>query len=85
MQPTIIEGTWEEIERRKAELIGRQLRVTILPETPARNKNGAIQDKAPAQSKKLVGFGAFKDALPSTEEYPREKHEETRREDATLK
>jgi hypothetical protein len=28
----IIEGSWEEIERRKAELIGYRLRVTILRE-----------------------------------------------------
>jgi hypothetical protein len=34
----VIEGTWEDIERRKAELIGRQLRVIIKPEAPARQK-----------------------------------------------
>jgi len=31
MSQYVIEGTWEEIERRKAELIGFQLRVIVKP------------------------------------------------------
>ncbi len=78
----VIEGTWEEIERRKSELIGRQLRVTIKPERPAVRKSGKpASSSTTAQAKELSGFGAFKDALPSSEEYMREKRAEIEREE----
>ncbi|MDQ2731919.1 MAG: hypothetical protein M3Y56_09690 [Armatimonadota bacterium] len=79
----VIEGTWEEVERHKAELLGRQLRVTILPDRPA-SQEKSISIRNPAATvpaKKLTGFGAFKDSLPSTEDYFREKREDTIRED----
>ena len=34
MSQFVIEGTWEEIERHKPELIGRQLRLTVKHEKP---------------------------------------------------
>jgi len=75
----IIEGTWEEIERRKSELIGRQLRVTIKPDNLKPRKSRPSTQQTPviaAQAKELRGFGAFKDTLPSSEEYMREKRAE---------
>jgi len=35
MGPMILEGTWEEIARRGAELSGRRVRVTVLDEVEA--------------------------------------------------
>jgi hypothetical protein len=78
MSLRVIEGTWEEIERHKAELIGFHLRVTIRPERAVRSKPDAVV-RAPEQGvlpKKLTGRGAFTDALPSTEEYMRQKRAE---------
>jgi len=74
----VIEGTWEEIERRKAELIGRHLRVTINPELPAIHKQSAQPEKSAAatQPKVLTGFGAFKGKVGSSEEFAREKRAE---------
>lgn len=70
----VIEGTWEEIERRKAELIGRQLRVIIKPEkSPLRKPSRSAQ--AAAQPKKLVGRGMLAGIL-STEDFMRQKQEE---------
>ena len=48
MSAHVIEGTWEEIERHKAELIGRHLRVAITPERPALHKRSAQRNKSPA-------------------------------------
>lgn len=79
----VIEGTWEEIERHKAELVDRQLRLTVMPEKPVARKPSAPA-KLAAKPKELVGFGAFRDALSSTEQYMREKREETLREDRSL-
>ena len=78
MPALVIEGTWEEIERRKAELIGRQLRVSVVRRSSHPAKSTTTNKKTPtvAKPRELVGFGAFKDALPSTEEYMREKREE---------
>ncbi len=78
----VIEGTWEEIERRKEELIGRYLRVIITPERPAVLD---APEKLPveAEPKKLRAFGMLAGVL-STEEYLREKREDTLREDRSL-
>ncbi len=77
-----IVGTWEEIERRKAELIGRQLRVTVLPDKPEiRKQEAQPADVAPA--KKLRGRGMLK-GLFRSEDYFREKREDTAREDRDL-
>jgi len=82
----VIEGTWEEIERRKAELIGRRLRVTIRPERPALNQPSAPPEKskADAQPKVLTGFGAFKGKIGSSEEFARAKRAEIEREERNL-
>jgi hypothetical protein len=83
MSLQVIEGTWEEIERYKADLIGRQLRVTIKPDKTARRKPSvpAKNLQVVAQARVLIGFGAFKDALPSSEEYTSEKRAEIEREE----
>ena len=74
MSLRVIEGTWEEIERHKAELVGRHLRVTITPERPALDKQSAPPKKlAAARPKVLTGFGAFKGKIGSSEEFAREK------------
>ena len=74
MSALVIEGTWEEIELRKAELVGRHLRVTITPEKPARRKTTTTQTSA--QPKKLVGYGAFKGMFGGTEAILAEKQAE---------
>jgi hypothetical protein len=81
----VIEGTWEEIERHKAELIGHHLRVTVTAERPPQRKPStpAHKAKATAPAKELRGYGMFAGLL-STEEYFREKREDTAREDRSL-
>lgn len=82
MPQHIIEGTWEEIKLHEAELTGRQVRLTIKSEA-RRQKSSASRTKLPAppNTRELVGFGAFKDALPSSEDYMREKRVEIEREE----
>ena len=77
----VIEGTWEEIERHKAELIGRQLRVTIKPDRPLSRKRSTRAKQA--TMKELSGYGMLAGVL-STEDYFREKLEDTAREDRML-
>jgi hypothetical protein len=81
----VIEGTWEEIERHKAELIGRHLRVIVTAERPIIPKPGAPlkRSQPTAQTKVLRGRGMFAGLL-STEDYFREKREDTIREDRSL-
>jgi hypothetical protein len=81
----VIEGTWEEIERHKPELMGHMLRVTIMPEKPVFHKSRAAvtEPKAAPQAKVLRGRGMFAGIL-STEDYLREKREDTIREDRSL-
>ena len=83
MSQHVIEGTWEEIKRHEAELIGRHLRVTILPEPDARS---ARPDKLAVSKhpKVLTGFGAFKGKIGSSEEFAREKRAEIEREERNL-
>jgi len=38
MSTQVIEGTWEEIKRHEAELVGRHLRVTVKSEGATRRK-----------------------------------------------
>ncbi len=86
MSVQVIEGTWEEIKRRESELVGRYLRVTIRPENLTQRKPAKTnaKPKIETQPKKLVGFGAFADSLPSTEEYMREKQTEIELEERNL-
>jgi|GEM_PF-3015985 hypothetical protein len=79
----IIKGTWEEIKQRESELAGRQVRLIIRTDSPTHRvvrKSESAQDTN-AQPKRLVGYGAFKDALPDSESYMREKQEELDREE----
>ena len=82
MSRRVIEGTGEEIERHKAELKGRHLRVTISPGRPTRHKRSVpCKTSATAtQPKVLTGFGAFKGKIGSSEEFAREKRAEIERE-----
>ena len=81
----VIEGTWEEIERHKAELMGQWLRVTVKPQRPTTTRPSAPAQKSPdtAQPKVLRARGMLAGLL-STEEYFREKREDTAREDCDL-
>jgi hypothetical protein len=85
METRVIEGTWEEIERRKAELIGHQLRVIVDPTTDALF---AMTPTAPLEStgpkKKLVGMGAFSGKTGGSEAFAQQKQAEIEREDARV-
>jgi len=82
MAQHVIEGTWEEIKRHEAELVGRHLRVIVKPERSPTRKPTKPAD-AEEQPKVLRGRGMFAGLL-STEEYFREKREDTAREDRSL-
>jgi len=71
----IIEGTWDEIKRHEAELIGRYLRVTIKPEAPTRTIRSAKRPSA---------LGKYAFVAGGSEEYAREKQAEIEREDSGL-
>jgi hypothetical protein len=87
MSLSIIEGTWEEIERHKAELIGRRLRVTIQPErvmenTPAQSSTApALSRIAPTRPFSALGKYAF--VAGGSKEFAQEKQAEIEREDRT--
>ena len=85
MSRHVIEGTWEDIERHKAELIGQWLRVTVKPQRPTTTRPSAPTQKSPdtVQPKELRGRGMFAGLL-STEDYFRDKREDTIREDRSL-
>jgi hypothetical protein len=78
MSLSIIEGTWEEIERHKAELMGRRLRVTIQPEAPLAD-TAAPTRTAPARQFSALGKYAF--VAGGSEEFAQEKQAEIERED----
>lgn len=73
MPTTVLEGTWEEIERHKAELKGRWLRVTVQLEKPQR------ADASPAKRPSALGKYAF--VAGGSEEFALEKQAELDRED----
>ena len=80
MSPSVIEGTWEEIERHKAELVGRRLRATIRPE---KVQGAGRQTKAiPKQRLSALGKHAF--VSGSSEEFAQEKQAEIKRENGWL-
>jgi hypothetical protein len=83
MSQQVIEGTWEEIESHKAELIGRHLRVIVTAERPTKRKPD-VQVEAKIQPKQLRAYGMLKGIL-SSEDYFREKREDTEREDRSLR
>jgi hypothetical protein len=79
----VIEGTWEEIKRHEAELMGQYLRVTIKPPKAMTRKPSESAQKAATsdQPKKLSAFGAFKGVFGGSEEFAKEKRLEIERED----
>ncbi|MGO8671489.1 MAG: hypothetical protein ACLQVD_09030 [Capsulimonadaceae bacterium] len=80
MSGHVIEGTWEEIKRHDAELMGRQVRLTIKPEKPTTRK----PNSPTAQPKKLIGYGAFKGMFGGTEAIIAEKQAEIELEERNL-
>lgn len=60
----VIEGTWEEVTGRAAELRGRRVRVTVLPDDEKEAMNGAAraQPEIPEAFAGLVGGFHFGDA-----------------------
>jgi len=82
MASQVIEGTWEEIKRHEAELAGRHVRVTIKSDRSTMRKPRAPL-KTTTAAKELRGRGMFAGIL-STEDYFREKREDTAREDRSL-
>ena len=83
MSLLVIEGTWEEIKRREAALIGRHLRLTVEPERPAICKE-TIQpgeSAAAAVPNVLRGMGAFKGKTGGSEALAQEKRAEIEREE----
>jgi len=73
MALTVIAGTWEEIERRKAELVGRRLLVRIESERPT------VRRTRPATRRSALGKYAF--VAGGSEEFAKEKQAEIERED----
>jgi hypothetical protein len=85
MAQYVIEGTWEEIERHKAELVGLQLRLTIKRgKTALRSPATRATQKAAEQPKKLVGYGAFKGMTGGSEALAQEKKAEIELEERNL-
>ncbi len=69
----VIEGTWEEIERRKTELMGRHLRVTIQPEK--------AEAHAPTPAKRPSALGKYAFVAGGSEAFAKEKQAEIEREE----
>ena len=67
MSVQVIEGTWEEIKLREADLVGRHLRVIATDEPPAARTPWAA-DAASGKPKVLRAQGAFKGKFGGTEE-----------------
>ncbi len=76
----VIDGTWEEIKHREVELAGRMLRVIILPEAARFRSTEQAESVAVSRRPKVLrGLRAFKNSLPSSEQYMREKRAEVER------
>jgi len=45
MEQRSFEGTWEEILRYAPELVGRRVRLTVLPNESSKSQNGATLDQ----------------------------------------
>ena len=73
----VIEGTWEEIEHRKAELIGRRLRITIKPEKAAGNRRSVKTSQETCPS----ALGKYAFVSGGSEEFALENQSESERED----
>ena len=42
MQSQVLEGTWEEVSRHGAELTGKRVRLTVLPEQAPHQRGGTM-------------------------------------------
>ncbi len=75
MPLTVIEGTWEEIERHKAVLVGRRLRVTIKPESSSTTPVSLVSKKLPS------ALGKYAFVSGGSEEFAKNKQAEIEIED----
>ena len=82
MPPQVIEGTWEEIKLHEAEFAGQFLRVTLNPERPE-TRMPSRPSNVNGQPKVLRARGML-EGLLSSEDYFREKREDTLKEDESL-
>jgi hypothetical protein len=78
----IIEGTWEEIKCREAELTGRHMRVILTPENHVRRKPSEMHQGATANARthRVSAMGKYAGRLNS-EDFMRQKQEEIEIED----
>lgn len=83
MSPRTIEGTWEEIERHKAEFDGYVLRLTIKPQKSDRIATSP-EAQPPGSGKTLRARGAYKGLFGGTEALLAEKQADIEREDRGL-
>jgi len=83
MSLNVIEGTWEEIERRKTELIGFYLRVTIQPEKWSLENSSSQNFVAarPDTARRTSALGKYAFVSGVSEEFAEEKRTEIERED----
>ena len=82
MPQLVLEGTWEEIKRHDLELAGMRLRVTVQYGSLPPRKPARLTVKAGERREKvLLGHAAFRDDLPSTEDFLREKQRDIDAED----
>jgi len=75
MSALVIEGTWEEIERHKAEFSGHQLRLTIKPQHSATLKPKSPQNTATGVTPPRISAMGKYPGILSSEEFMRQKHE----------
>lgn len=83
MSLNVIEGTWDEIERRKTELIGHYLRVTIQPEKWSL-ENSSSQNFAPTRpdtAQRTSSLGKYAFVSGGSERFAEEKQTELELED----
>lgn len=62
MEPTTIEGTWEEVSRRAEELAGRRVRVIVLDAAPPESSRARQADADAASPATNPVMGMFSDA-----------------------
>jgi len=86
MTTHVIEGTWEEIERHKAEFVGYHLRVTVTRMRQTSQKTGKSAKQATVNSPqpRISAMGKYAGIL-SSEDFMRQKQEEIELEDRARK
>ena len=83
MSTYVIEGTWEEIEHHKSELIGRHLSVTVAPDPPTGHKASSPRTNN-SQERVLRARGAYKGMFGGTEAIIAEKKAQIELEEQNL-